>query len=248
LTAQGRILKNRSSRTLRVGVLVRVLVPVVVLAFVVGLNRKGGSIAPVVLMLAFFATFIGPYIIRNDLRMDLPRLPALRTWPITGRELLVGELLAPWVILSVVVWFLLALAFVSPGWSAGRDPLGRAAVPAGAILAPMLIAGQLIVQNAAVVLFPGWVATGGARARGVEAMGQNSLMFAATLLSLAIGVLPALAVAGALGWLFSLVIGWTGAARRRVFAGILFGEAMLALTWLGHVLERTDPSQVEVAE
>jgi hypothetical protein len=233
-------------------VIVRVLIPVVVLAFIVGLNRKGGSVAPIVLMLALFATFLGPYMVRNDLRMDLPWLSVLKTWPITGRELLLGELLAPWVVLSVVVWFLLALAFVlSPGWSAGPgDPVGRAAVAlAGAILAPMLIAGQLIVQNAAVVLFPGWVATGGTRARGVEAMGQNILMFAATLLSLAIGVLPALAVAGSLGWLFYLLIGWPGVLPAAVvFAGILLGEAMLALIWLGRVLERIEPSQVEVAE
>jgi hypothetical protein len=113
----------------------------------------------------------------------------------------------------------------------------------------MLISGQLIVQNAAVVLFPGWVATGGARARGVEAMGQNILMFAATLLSLAIGVLPPLAVAGALGWVFYLLIGWPGVLpAAAVFAGILLGEAMLALTWLGRVLERTEPSQIDVAE
>ena len=235
-----------------VAVLLRVLMPVLIVAFIVGLNRKAGSIAPLVLMLALFATLIGPYMIRNDLRMDLPRLPVLKTWPITGRELLVGEILAPWVVLSVVVWFLLALAFaLSPGLEWGPvTRLGRAAVAAaGAILAPMLIAGQLIVQNAAVVLFPGWVATGGTRARGVEAMGQNILMFAATLLSLAIGVLPALAVAGALGWLFYLLIGWPGVLPAAVvFAGILFGEALLAVTWLGRVLERTEPSQVEVAE
>jgi len=235
-----------------VAVLVRVLLPIVVLAVIVGLNRKGGSFAPIVLMLALFATFLGPYMIRSDLRMDLPRLPVLKTWPITGRELLVGELLAPWVVLSIVVWFLLALAFaLSPGWSAGPgDTVGRAAVAlAGAILAPMLIAGQLIVQNAAVVLFPGWVATGGTRARGVEAMGQNILMFAATLLSLAIGVLPALAAAGGLGWLLYLLVGWPAALPAAiVFAGILLGEAMLTLTWLGRVLERTEPSQVEVAE
>jgi ABC-2 type transport system permease protein len=235
-----------------VAVLLRVLLPIIVLAFVVGSSRKAGSLTPLVLMLAFFATLIGPHMVRNDLRMDLPRLPLLKTWPITGRELLVGEILAPCVVLSVVVWFLLALALaLSRGWNAGPgDLLGRSAIAAaGAILAPMLIAGQLIVQNAAVVLFPGWVATGGARARGVEAMGQNILMFAATLLSLAIGVLPPLAVAGALGWLFYLMIGWPGVLPAAVvFAGILLGEAMLALTWLGRVLERTDPSQIEVAE
>ncbi len=116
-----------------VAVLVRVLLPIVILAVIVGLNRKGGSFAPIVLMLALFATLIGPYMVRNDLRMDLPRLPVLKTWPITGRELLVGELLAPWAVLSIVVWFLLALAFaLSPAWSAGPgDSVGRAAVAAG---------------------------------------------------------------------------------------------------------------------
>ncbi len=78
-------------------------------------------------MLALFATLIGPYMIRNDLRMDLPRLPVLKTWPITGRELLVGEILAPWVVLSVVVWFLLALAFaLSPGLDVGPRRRGSA--------------------------------------------------------------------------------------------------------------------------
>jgi hypothetical protein len=113
----------------------------------------------------------------------------------------------------------------------------------------MLIAGQLIIQNAAVVLFPGWIVTGGARARGIEAMGQNMLMMAGTLLSLAIGVLPAAAVAGALGGLLYYLVGWPGVLPAAiVFAAILVAEAALALTWLGHVLERTDPAQVETAE
>jgi hypothetical protein len=145
-----------------------VLLPVLIVAFIVGLNRKAGSIAPLVLMLAMFGTLMGPYMIRNDLRMDLPRLPVLKTWPISGRELLVGEILTPWVVLSVVVWFLLVVALalsLTSDWGPG-GPLGRAAVAAaGAILAPMLIAGQLIVQNAAVVLFPGWVALARAASR-----------------------------------------------------------------------------------
>jgi hypothetical protein len=239
-------------RYVSVAVLVRVLIPIVVLAAVIGLNQKGGSLAPLVLGLACFTTLLGPYSVRNDLRMDLPRLPVLKTWPISGRDLLLGELLAPSLVLSVVVWFLLAVAFaLAPRWHAGPgDTLGRAAVVlAVAVLAPMLIAGQLIIQNAAVVLFPAWIATGGARARGVEAMGQKMLMLAGTLLSLAIGVLPAATVAGGLGGLLYLLVGWPAALPAAiVFAGILLGEAMLALTWLGRVLERTEPSQVEVAE
>ena len=239
-------------RYVSVAVLVRVLVPVVVLAVVIGLNRKGGSLAPLVLALAGFTTLFGPHSLRNDLRMDLPRLPVLKTWPISGRELLLGELLAPSFVLSVAVWFLLAVAFaLSPSWNAGPgDMLSRVAfATAGAVLAPMLIAGQLIIQNAAVVLFPGWIATGGARARGVEAMGQKVLMLVATMLSLAIGVLPAVVVAGGLGWLLYLLVGWPGVLPAAlVFAGILLVEAALVLTWLGRVLERTDPSEIEIAE
>jgi hypothetical protein len=239
-------------RYVSVATLVRVLIPVVVLAAVIGLNQKGGSLAPLALMFAGFTTLLGPYSVRNDLRMDLPRLPVLKTWPINGRELLIGELLAPTLVLSVAVWFLLAVAFaLAPTWNAGPvDTLGRAAVAiAGAVLAPMLIVGQLIIQNAAVVLFPAWIVTGGARARGVEAMGQRMLMMAGTLLSLAVGVLPAAAVAAGLGWLFYLLLGWPGVVPAAiVFAGILLVEAALVLTWLGRVLERTEPAQVEAVE
>jgi hypothetical protein len=239
-------------RYVTVATMIRVLIPIVVLAFVIGLKRTAGSFAPLVLMVALFLTVMGPYMVRNDLRTDLPRLPVLKTWPITGRELLVGELMAPAFVLSVGVWFLIAVAFaLSPSWEGGpRDALGRALLAISAsLLAPLLIAGQLIVQNAAVVLFPGWIATGGARARGIEAMGQNMLMFAGTLLALVVGVLPATAVAGGLGFLLYTLIGWPGVLPATIlFAAVLIVEAGVVLVWLGRVLERTDPSQIEIVE
>jgi len=231
---------------------VRVSIPVVVMAVVFGLNSKGGSLAPLLLMLTVFATVVGPFMIRNDLRHDLQRLPVLKTWPISGRELLLGELLAPIFLLSAIVWFLLAVTLaLSPAWKDGPiDAVGRAALLVSVgLLAPMLIAGQVIIQNAAVVLFPGWIATGGARARGIEAMGQNMLMFAGTLLALAIGVLPASAVAGGLGYVLYLFLGWPGLLpAAMLLASILVVEAGLVVMWLGRVLERTDPAQVEIAE
>jgi hypothetical protein len=239
-------------RYVSVATVVRVLLPIVVLASVIGLKHKGGSFAPLVLVVAFFLTVIGPYMIRNDLRMDLPRLSILKTWPISGRELLLGELLAPSIALSVAVWFLLAVAFaLSASWDAWPgDAVSRASLAmSAALLAPVLIAGQLLIQNAAVVLFPGWITTGGARARGIEAMGQNMLMFAGTLFGLAVGVLPASAVAGGLGFVLYRVVGWPGALPAAgLFTGILLVEAGLVLTWLGRVLERTDPSHIEIAE
>ncbi len=231
---------------------VRVSIPVVVMAVVFGLNSKGGSLAPLLLMLTVFATVVGPFMIRNDLRHDLQRLAVLKTWPISGRELLLGELLAPTFLLSAIVWFLLAVTLaLSPAWKDGPiDAVGRAALLVSVgLLAPMLIAGQVIIQNAAVVLFPGWIATGGARARGIEAMGQNMLMFAGTLLALAIGVLPASAIAGGLGYVLYLFLGWPGLLpATMLLASILVVEAGLVVMWLGRVLERTDPAQVEIAE
>jgi hypothetical protein len=113
----------------------------------------------------------------------------------------------------------------------------------------MLIAGQVIIQNAAVVLFPAWIVTGGARARGIEALGQNMLLMAGTLLSLVVGVLPAAVVAGSLGGGLYLLIGWPGVVPAAVvFAAVLVLEAVLVLAWLGRALERTDPAQVETAE
>lgn len=231
---------------------VRVLIPVVVMAVVFGLNSKGGSLAPLLLMLTVFATVVGPFMIRNDLRHDLQRLPVLKTWPISGRELLVGELLAPIFLLSAIVWFLLAVTLaLSPAWKDGPiDAVGRAALLVSVgLLAPMLIAGQVIIQNAAVVLFPGWIATGSARARGIEAMGQNMLMFAGTLLALGVGILPASAVAGGLGYVLYLFLGWPGLLpAAMLLASILVVEAGLVVMWLGRVLERTDPAQIEIAE
>ncbi len=239
-------------RYLSLALIVRVLIPVVVLAFVIGLRGRGTGLASLLGMLVLFATLVGPYMVRNDLRHDMPRLPVLKTWPVSGRQLLVGELLAPTAALSGLVWFLIALtlALAPPTKYGPADLLGRLALGAGAaVLAPMLIAGQVLIQNAAVVLFPGWITTGSARARGVEAMGQNMLMFAGTLLALALGVLPAAAVAGGFGFVLFQVVGWLAVLpAAALMAAILGVETAFVLSWLGRVLERTDPAQVEVAE
>ena len=117
------------------------------------------------------------------------------------------------------------------------------------VIAPPLIVGQLLIQNAAVVMFPGWIPTGGARPRGIEAMGQNLLMFAGTLLSLVIGVVPAAAVAGGVGFVAYYFVGWPGLVPAAVlFAAVLAAEAALAIVLFGRVLERTEPAGVETPE
>jgi len=91
--------------------------------------------------------------------------------------------------------------------------------------------------------------TGGARARGIEAMGQNMLMFAGTTLALALGLIPALVLAGGVGLVVYQFVGWWAGLPAAVFFTLVaFAEAGVVVVLLGRVLERTDPSAVESAD
>jgi len=229
--------------------LVQVLLPVIILGFALGSSRTGGALVWFALLLAAFLTLLGPYMVRNDLRHDMPRLLILKTWPVGGTSLLVGELLAPTAVLSVLVWTSLAVALALStglGWSWASFADRAALALVASMAAPVLIAAQLLLQNAAVILFPGWIPTGGARPRGIEAMGQQMLMFAGTLLALLVGVLPAAAVSLLVGFVLYTLAGIPGLVPAGVlFMAVLFVEGALLAILLGRVLERTEPSQVE---
>ena len=232
--------------------LLRVVLPLAMFIVVLGSGNKGVVVAPLMLMVAAFATILGPILMRNDLRHDMPRLAVLKTWPVRGITLLVGELGAPAIVLTTIVWCAVAMALALSGSIPSFSlPVGGRvtfAILAG-LIAPMLIVGQLLVQNAAVIFFPGWIQTGGGRARGIETMGQNILMFAGTLLALVVGVLPAALLGAVAGFFLYSFFGLPGLIPAGVLAaGVLVLEAALVLVLLGRILERTDPTQVEAAD
>ena len=118
------------------------------------------------------------------------------------------------------------------------------------MVAPLLIAGQVLIQNAAVVLFPGWIPTGGARARGRRGDGpEHADVRGHAARAGASACCRPRSLSGGLGYLVYQVAGWVALLPAAiVMAVILAGEAYLVIGWLGRVLERTDPAQVEVAE
>ncbi len=233
-------------------VVLRLVVPLLVLAGAAAVGEFALGVAPAALVVAGALTLLGPYMVRYDLRHDLPRLTVLKTWPVRGATLVRGEVLAPALVLTSGVWTMLAIALVlAEGLSYGglslaaRVWLGLAA----AFAAPSFLLAQLVIQNAAVIVLPGWIPTGSNRPRGVEAMGQQMLMFAGTLLLMILGVLPAAAVAGAAGFVLFQVIGWAAvAAAALVFSAALAAESLLAIELLGRLIERTDPVDVEAEE
>ncbi|HEX3988537.1 MAG TPA: putative ABC exporter domain-containing protein, partial [Verrucomicrobiae bacterium] len=64
-------------------------------------------------MLSGMSLISGPQMLRNDLRQDLPMADLLKTYPMAGWRIVLGELLAPAAILAAGQWILLTIAFVT---------------------------------------------------------------------------------------------------------------------------------------
>ncbi|WP_224249495.1 putative ABC exporter domain-containing protein [Hyalangium gracile] len=187
----------------------------------------------------------GPSSVRADLRMDLPKLDMLRAMPLTGRQVVAAEVLAPGLLLGAIqvglIILSVAMAVGAPGpfepelWVA----CGLGLVP----LLPMLGMGGLFVQNAAVVLFPAWLPADGERARGIEALGQRLLTLAGALVVVIGGLIPAGFVALLVGFaLYGLLGVWAIPIAGLTAAAGLALEVALGVVTLGRAFDRMDVS------
>jgi hypothetical protein len=197
--------------------------------------------------LVAFLALLGPGALRLDLRLDLPHLAHLRALPLTGRQVVLGELAAPALTLALAQWALLLLGFLLlltlPGGLSLPERL--ALLGAAALAAPAVTLAGLWVHNAGVLLLPGWVEPEAEQMRGLEAMGQRLLTLAGSLAVLLLGVLPAAGVAAAVGWPLAGVLGRAAGGLLGVAAGgaVLLGEVWLGVAWLGRLFDRTEPGQ-----
>lgn len=189
---------------------------------------------------------LGPSMARNDLRADLSNSDILKTYPLSGSQIVLGELLTPITILSVMVWlFVLSSYLLLPTQVIHWLPTGvRGIVALGiAVVAPPFIAIQLLVLNAATLVFPAWAQTVGNPAeRGIDVLGQRIIFMAAQLLVTLCAALPAALLAA----LILLVGQWLGGftvGAALAIAGmclLLSWEASLGLRWLGTRFDRFD--------
>jgi ABC-2 type transport system permease protein len=200
-----------------------------------------GSYLATAAVLALF----GPLSFRADLRLDLAKLDLLRAMPLTGRQVVAAEVLAPGLLLGLMQVMLTVLAMGMAIGAPGR--WGTELWVAGGLgLLPVLLAlsiGGVFVHNAAVVLFPSWLPADGERARGIEALGQRLLTFVGAWVVLVGGLLPAAIVAALVGFALS---GWLG-VWAMPFAGLtaaagLFAEVALGVTALGRAFDQMDVS------
>ena len=229
-----------------------IAIGVIVLAWVASLGESAGTglqmLALMFLLIGGMAVVFGPYGLRNDLRSDLQLWDLLKSYPVRGADLVAGEALGPVAVLSAVWWGCLLAAFAAslavdvPGFSV---PERVAALLAGAIAAPALLAVTTLIQNAAVLFFPAWITVGPARAAGVEMIGQRLVTMVGSQLLLVIALIPA-AVVGMVAVAVAGLVGvtgvWLAVPGAAGLAVTLAFEARLAVVWLGRKFERMDPA------
>lgn len=223
---------------------------IVVLFFVV-ISASGRSVltiaGSIAAGLACFLTVLGPIVFREDLRTDLKSIEQLKTYPIPGWGIVLGEVLGPATILAVLEWVLVLLAawalpgFEKVSWKAqDRVFAGLGAM----VLLPCLSVIGILIQNATVLVLPGWVQLGREHQQGIEAMGQRLISSIATVLFLLIAALPAAVLFGAAFFAAGRVLGLAVVPVASLLAALaLLLEAGVGVYWLGHLFDRFDPSK-----
>jgi hypothetical protein len=205
-------------------------------------------IGAVAAALGAFLTLLGPVMFREDLRTDLKNADMLKTYPIPGWGIVLGEALGPATVLAVLEW---ALALVAVGASPGIEeiPWGvydRIFILIGAVLLlPSLSFFGVLIQNATALILPGWVHLGRDHQQGVEAMGQRLIASVATVFFLLIAALPAAALFAAVVFAGYRVLGWAVVPPASLVAAMaLLAEAGAAIFWLGRIYDRFDASDL----
>ena len=146
------------------------------------------------LMILFWSVLIGPQVFRYDFRQDLPAADVLKSFPLSGWQIVLGELLAPVVALSAIQWLLIFAAaglLTTPGSQVFSLP-GRISLGFGlAVLMPVLDLVSLIIPNGAVLLFPSWFQSGKEGPHGIEATGQRLIFMLGQMLVFVLALVPA---------------------------------------------------------
>jgi len=226
-------------------------------------RKAGGVIATLGVMTMGLTLFYGPLITRLDLRRDLANADLLRTYPLPGWQIVLGELLAPAAILTGIIWLGVLMWWLGlhghqpPALPiAWFNPAMRIVLCLGAAaLAPFVVLLQLIVPNGAAILFPAMFRTTHTPGAGLDLMGQRMLFGFGQIFALLLAFVPAIGLA--LAALFMnhglfTVLRWTGLASAGpshaadvgvmalAAALVLVAEIAVGVRWFGRRFERTD--------
>jgi ABC-2 type transport system permease protein len=216
-------------------------------------GMEQGLMAGIAIACAAFAAllmFFGPMLIRNDLRQDMQNLTALKTLPLSGRSVVMAEVMSSALPIAAAQYLVLIIGGVFALLM--KEPLALSLVLTILVMAlPALLAFATVmvaVQNGAPVLLPGWVRLGTVVGGGMENLGQGVMSMAIILILVALLLIPAAITAG-----FSIWFIGSFSQSLAAFTAILTGSITLAaetfgiFTVLGRALEKTEPSETAFA-
>lgn len=233
-----------------------IFLPVFLLSTGLPLLNKGATVAAVLAMLMVtvlpMLILMGPHVLRCDLRQDLQSLDLLKPLPLRGWQVLLGGVLAPTSVLTMLQWGLLilfALLATLAGSGEGRVPPeimsgGFPLLASVALFLPAFNLMSVLLLNGVAVLFPGWQTSfASAGGRGFGVMGSQFLLMLGHML----GLVAMLIVPGAVGALvgFGLVaagLPWPWSVLPATVVGVLLllAEAAGGLLMFGDRFERLD--------
>lgn len=193
-----------------------------------------------------YSLLLGPQILRLDFRHDLPLADVLKTFPLPGWQIALGEILAPVVVLVTFQWLLLLIETgLLLRWPGPQGTLFLVIALGAALVLPVLDVLLLLIPNAAVLLFPAWFQTGKDSPRGVEVTGQRLIMALAQLLVLLLAMIPAALTFAAVFFPLNMAVGPRTAVLAASFVGTIAvaAEAGLGLFLLGKLFERFDVTE-----
>jgi ABC-2 type transport system permease protein len=217
-----------------------------------GISR-GSRFAPLVLagsaVLAVYTLLAGPQLLRHDLRGDLANADILKTYPLAGWQVVLGELLTPLAILSGLLWLALLMAVWAlcrlGGNIAWFSPGLRVVLTVCfALIIPPVCVLQLLIPNGAALLFPSWFQATRTRGGGVEVIGQRLIFAGGQFLAILAALVPAVIIAALIVFASQWLIGLAAASILATLAvlTIVMGEAWCGLWWLGERFEKFDVS------
>lgn len=231
-----------------------VLLGVVAVVGTVGSMVPGGIVATKicggVCMGVFIMTAVmGANVFPLDLRHDYPMLDVMKTYPMRGWELLLGEIMAPAALFTVLQWSCLAL---SQFFLRDSGPFASHAALKGPVLALTVAAFvpcwnllAFLVNNGIHLVFPAWARPGPQMGQGMDVMGQQILMMLGQILAMFVFCL----VPGAVCAMFVFIAKrWLGVPQLILGVGciaipLIVIELGAALAMLGDYLERLDVSE-----
>ncbi len=183
----------------------------------------------------------------KQLRQGIAAMDLLKTYPIPGWQIALGELLSPLVLGALLQWAAIGIGLTLGTTLLAKQPDAQHAIwlLAGglALILPMFNLAMSILPSAAALLFPSWFKPQEAATPGIENTGLRLMMGIGQLLAIVIALLPAV-ILGGCAWFavgkWTLLFEWQIAFTATIALVVLAVETVLGIAWLGDLYDRYD--------